>query len=559
MRFLKFLISVFKAYDFRDKLVTGFAFAVILLMFVKMIIFPYGFFNFGAPNIYTEGMVSKSGVNNLNPLFVDYNEVDREISSLIFSGLMKYDPDKKTIVDDMASLTINEEKTEYTFTVRQGLKWQDGYDFTAEDVYFTFHDVVLNQSFPNEILKTNFSGVEITLVDKNKIKFVLKNPNVFFVNNLTVGILPKHLLGNVNPNDLLTNDFNKMPIGTGPYMIKEPIQRFNDGRFQVILTRSPYYYGDVSEIENLRFIVYETMEELIKEINAVNGVYKVTGNYIIDFRNNSRFKLLSYQLPQYMAVFMNMESSILKDNDKVRFALKKSVFKKELLDMFVDKIPVETPIMDLKQEDYAIIPNKEEAMTALKDAGYDYGVDDTEKVGIRYDKDDKALELNLIAPLYDEGTYQFEETNKIIGFLQEAWEGIGIDIKVEFLERDEFRNRLSNRGYDLAFVGQNLGYNLDTYSYWHSTQADPRGQNLSNYKSFGVDTLIEDIRSTFDLEKRASLVTDLAKQINDDNAAIFLYRPVYYYASDDKLTGISMDGVVYPSDRFARISQWKFN
>ncbi|MFA5948141.1 MAG: ABC transporter substrate-binding protein [Candidatus Gracilibacteria bacterium] len=559
MRFLKFLISVFKAYDFRDKLVTGFAFAVILLMFVKMIIFPYGFFNFGAPNIYTEGIVSKSGVNNLNPLFVDYNEADREISSLIFSGLMKYDPDKKAIVDDMASLTINEEKTEYTFTVRAGLKWQDGYDFTAEDVYFTFHDVVLNQSFPNEILKTNFSGIEMELIDKDKIKFTLKKPNVFFINNLTVGILPKHLLASVSPSDLLTNDFNKMPIGTGPYMINEPIQRFTDGRFQVILARSPYYYGDVSEIENLRFIVYETMEELIKEINAVNGVSKVTGNYIIDFRNNARFKLLSYQLPQYMAVFMNMESSILKDNDKVRFALKKSVFKKELLDMFVDKIPVETPIMDLKQEDYAIVPSKEEAMTSLKDAGYDYGIDDTEKVGIRYDKDGKALELNLIARLYEEGTYQFDETNKIIGFLQKAWEDIGIDIKVEFLERDDFRNRLSNRGYDLAFVGQNLGYNLDTYSYWHSTQADPRGQNLSNYKSFGVDALIEDIRSTFDLEKRAFILKDLAKQINDDNAAIFLYRPVYYYASDNKLSGISMDGVVYPSDRFARIAQWKFN
>ena len=116
-----------------------------------------------------------------------------------------------------------------------------------------------------------------------------------------------------------------------------------------------------------------------------------------------------------------------------------------------------------------------------------------------------------------------------------------------------------SRQYDLLLVGQLLGYNLDTYSYWHSTQANPLGQNLSNYKSFQVDSLIENIRSTFDIEEREEYLNDLAERLKDDVPAIFLYRPIYYYATDAKITGLTMDSVVYPSDRFSSMYLWSFD
>lgn len=558
MKPFKSIIAIFKSYDFRDKVISGLAITAFLAMFVKMIFFPYGLFGFGESNIYTEGIIAKNGIQNINPLFVDYNEADMEISRLIFSGLMKYDPEKRAVIDDMATLSISEDKTEYVFLMRDGLKWQDGKPLTAEDVYFTFHDVIMNDSFQNEILKTNFAGVLVEMIDAKTIKFKLEKPNIFFVNNLTIGILPKHILGNVNPADLLQNEFNKIPIGSGQYMVTEPVEAFSDGRMQITLTRNPYYYGSPSEIEYVRFIVYPTMEQLLSGINAVNGVVKVTGNYISEFQNNERFELIPYQVPQYTAVFMNMESKILKDNKNVRLALQKAIDKEKLISDFVDKIPVDTPLMELNQEDWVYKSNIEEAQGALKEAEYNYAKDDKDHVGIRYNKNGEALELNFIARLYEQGTYKYEETLKIVTFLQEAWEGIGFSIQIQFLPEEEFQKRIISRNYDLLLVGQNLGYNLDTYSYWHSTQATPMGLNLSNYKSFQVDSLIENIRSLFDLEKREKELKDLAKQISEDIPAIFLYRPVYYYASDGKVSGISMDGIVFPSDRFSNISEWKF-
>ncbi|PIR54823.1 hypothetical protein COU74_03695 [Candidatus Peregrinibacteria bacterium CG10_big_fil_rev_8_21_14_0_10_36_19] len=558
MKFFHLILEVFRSYDYRDKLLAAFSVALLLSMIVKMMVFPYGFFGFGKPNVYTEGVVSKAGIQNVNPLFVDYNEADREVSSLVFSGLMKFDPDKQAIVDDMAALSISEDKTVYTFKVRDGIRWHDGEKVTAKDAYFTFHNVIGDLGFQNEILKTNFAGVVIDLVDEMTIKFTLEKPNTFFVTNFTVGLLPEHVLGKVDPATILQSDFNKKPVGTGPYMVVDPVEAFSDSSMQITLERNPTYYGEISEIEFMKFISYPSMNDLVENLSSVNGVPKVTGEYVSNFAGNGRFNLLPYELPQYTAVFMNMESKILKDNLNVRLALQKAVDKKKLLESFVDKVPIDTPLMELDQEDWVYQSNVDQAQGALKEAGYLYKRSDAEQTGIRYNDDGEPLELNFIVRAYDDGTPQSEEVKKVIGFLTDAWRGIGVGLKLEFLDSDAFRERVASRSYDLLFVGQSLGYNLDTYSYWHSTQANPLGQNFSNYKSFRVDKLIESIRRMFDDSEREEDLKELAAKIKEDIPAIFLYRPVYYYATDGKIDGISMEGVDFPSDRLARISKWKF-
>jgi len=558
MSLFKTTVKVFKSYDYSDKLISLLAVFVFLAMMVKMIIFPYGLFSFGESNIYTEGLVSTNGFQNINPLFVDYNDADRDVSRLVFSGLMKYDTEKRAVVDDIATLSINESKTEYLFVLKEGLKWHDGEDITAEDVYFTFHDLVMNPSFPNQILKINFAGVKIELINNKTIKFILEKPNIFFITNLTTGILPKHILKDVKPADLLKDEFNKKPIGNGPYMVTDPVETFPDGRKQITLTRNPYFYGDPSEVEFMRFITYPSFEHLLAEINSVNGVVKVSGKYIGSFTKTDRFTLIPYELPQYTAVFMNMETEILKDNKNIRLALQKSIDKTALLENFIDKKPVDTPLMELEQEDWIYQANKEQAEGALKDAGYNYLEEDQKKEGFRYDEEENVLSLNMIVRAYEEGSSKYNETMEVVNFLVKSWENIGIEIQLEFLDTAQLDERIMRRDYDLLLIGQSLGYNLDTYSYWHSTQATPNGQNFSNYKSFRVDSLIEDIRSVFNKEKRTRELMELAEQIKEDIPAIFLYRPVFYYAIDDKISGITMDGVVFPGDRFSTMYLWKF-
>ncbi len=555
MKLFRKLGKVFRAYSDLDKAISFSCLGIVMLMILKMIIFPYGIFNFGKVDIYTEGLVGVNGFQNLNPLFVDYNILDREVSSLVFSGLMRYDSETQSVVGDMAELTIDEGKVEYTFTLKDGLKWHDGEPLTTEDVFFTFVEVVQDPTFANEILKANFDGVEVEVIDEKVIKFNLEKPNIFFITSLVTGLLPKHVLGDVLVMDLLQHEFNKKPVGSGPYMVTEPIQVFKDGRMQVTMEANPLYHGLNPKLENFRFISYPTEEELFNQLHAVNGIPKISGHYANQVRQTDEFVMIPYELPQYMGIFMNMDSPEL-DEKLVRVALQKSVFKGELLEMLFDKIAVDTPLLELDQADEWIYqPSLDNANGALYDLGYEYPSLDSK---YRMEENGDTLNLTLISREFPEGSQQAVETQIVVNYLEQQWESIGIEIDVELLSVSELNERIMDRSYDLLFIGQILGYNLDTYSYWHSTQVGANGLNLSNYKSFQVDSLIENVRRVFDPENREEKLKQIAEKIAEDVPAIFLYKPVYYYASDGKVTGIQMDGVAFPADRFSYLSDWSF-
>jgi len=554
MKIFRKLAKVFRSYSDIDKAISFACLGIVMLMIFKMIVFPYGLFNFGDEKVYTEGLVGENGFQNLNPLFVDYNELDREVCKLVFSGLMKYDSRQKSIVGDMASLTINEDKTEYTFVLKSGLKWHDGQPLTTDDVFFTFAYIIQDPSFQNDVLKADFDGVEITQIDSRTIKFKLPRPNIFFITNMTTGILPKHILESVPADALLYSDFNKKPIGSGPYVVTEPIQQFKDGRMQVTLKMNPTYYGVNPKIEKYRFISYPTMNELIDEITAVNGIVKVYGKYAADLKTRGDYIVMPYELPQYMAVFINTDRV---KYSKIRTALLRSIDRDKLLEDISDKKAVASPVLDIDQSPLFVSTDVELAKRMLADAQYTYPKPDSK---FRTDSDGEILKLSLLAREFPEGSQQGEEFSAVLKFLEKTWEDIGIQIDVNILPVDQLNERIMNRDYDLLLMGQTLGYaSDDAYSFWHSSQVDTNGLNLSNYKSFQVDSLIEQVRLTFESEKRLEKLKTLATQLVTDVPAIFLYRPIYYYASDDKVEGIKVDGMAYSSDRFSNLEEWHFS
>lgn len=545
--FLRTVFKTVKSYSRREKVLSC---VFLLVIIVSLVRFFSGFFVAD----YREAVVGK--IANLNPLMVDFNEVDRDISGLVFSGLMRYDPEKSAIVPDMADMEIDEEKLIYTFQLRQGLTWHDGKPVTIDDVYFTFADVVQRPDFFNPVLKANFDGVEISKADENKIVFKLKRPNAFFVTNLTVGILPKHILGQVQVKELRDNDFNRSPVGTGPFRVKGGLTTHVDGRTEATLVRFSRYYADLPGIRGVNIVAYPTVESLLKDRDEFDGIVKLSEGDVEKLREDPRFMLIPYELPQYTALFLNMNSQILKDRG-VRIALQKSLDKSQLLQEFKGIEPVDTPFMELKQEEWIYKLNVTEAMGALFDAGWRFDKEKTEK--FRKSKEGEVLRLRLLLPQFAEGSRKAQEFEMLSDFLVKAWEAIGIEVETEWLDAASFNEKLRNRDYDVVIAGQSLGYNFDTFAYWHSSQASGNGLNLSQYRGFAADSLIEAIRTTFDKGKKDELLKKLAKQISEDVPAIFLYRPRYYYASNGRVSNLQFRNLTFTTDRFANISDWKRN
>jgi peptide/nickel transport system substrate-binding protein len=499
---------------------------------------------------YNEGLIGE--IQHLNPVFADLNEVDRDISSLVFEGLSKFD-DTGKISENIATHTLDETQTIYTFVLHDDLTWHDGELVTADDIYFTYHDIIQHPEFENPILKNSFSSVTVEKINEKTVTMTLNDPNSFFFTQLTIGLLPEHILKDVPVTDLDTHEFNQNPVGNGPYEVKSPYQVNSDGSSEVKLNYyNNYWTGASPDITEINFVAFPTYEELLEGRGRIHGAARVP-KYRLEETTEERFAAYEYQLPQYTALFMETDDDrLLKRN--LRLAIQKSINKQEILEAVGYDHLIDTPLLELDQEDWIYQANSEEAMGALYDEGWFLD----EETGLRMNDEDEVLSLSLVRQSFTNNEKQEEVTDLTAKAIASQLSNVGIVVTIETYENEAFQQKVSERDYDLLLLGQSLGYNLDTYSYWHSSQAGT-GLNFSNYGNNKADFFIEAIRNSFgdEEDEKEEYLQSLAETIKEDVPAVFLYTPTYYFLADSRIENINTSNLLFPHDRFANILDWK--
>ncbi len=172
---------------------------------------------------------------------------------------------------------------------------------------------------------------------------------------------------------------------------------------------------------------------------------------------------------------------------------------------------------------------------------------------VRVNKKGEPLALKLTIPSRP------TQYKVIAQFLKQEWKKIGINLIINQLEGKEFQEAIFKRDYDLLIFGQNLGYNLDSFPYWHSSQAKEGGYNLSLFKNFVVDSFLEKARLQYNRESRLKTLSQAQEVISKEIPAIFLYQPTYHFALSDKIQGVTLDYLANAGDRFGGIADWYAN
>ncbi|WP_262268848.1 ABC transporter substrate-binding protein [Microvirga yunnanensis] len=134
------------------------------------------------------------------------------LRTLSYENLMRWSPDWKQVVPNIAeTVNVSPDAREFTFKLRNGMKWSDGAPFTAEDIKFWYEDLFLNKQFtpsPQEpFINSDGTPVAFEMVDATTFKFAFKNPKGLFLqylatarplDNATVRY-PKHYLKKFHP------------------------------------------------------------------------------------------------------------------------------------------------------------------------------------------------------------------------------------------------------------------------------------------------------------------------------------------------------------------------
>lgn len=501
-----------------------------------------------AGGIYSEGIIGS--YTNANPIFAS-GEVNTTVSRLLFSGLLTYDTDNKLITDLADNWTVDASGKVYTINIREGVRWHDGEDLTSDDVVFTIKTIQNPDARSPHF--TAWQGIKTEAVSPTEVKFTLPNVLASFPHSLTIGILPEHVLADVQPADLRGSLFNTVePVGAGPFKWQdvEVVGDTAETREQRIALHAydDYHHGRPKLDE---FIVRAFLEEapLIKsfeegKLNAVAGALSMPlkGNDV---------KELNVPLTGSVMVFLNTQEPMLSDA-KVRRALTMATDQKTLLGRLgYASVPVNGPLLpehtgyraDVLQYGFDLAG----AQALLDDAGWK--VDPA--TGIRT-KDGAKLSIVL-------NTLSSAEYALVAGQLQKQWRQAGVELVVESLAQSDLQTSIDERSYGALVYGIIMGLDPDQFAYWHSSQADVRSQrrlNFSEYKSNAIDDALEAGRTRIDPALREAKYLPFLQTWREDAPAIALYRPRLIYTVYGSLYNFSEHGMNTPVDRFNNVHQW---
>lgn len=497
---------------------------------------------------YVEGVTRAP--ERMNPLFAGANPVDADIASLVFSGLVRLGPDGTPQPDLAERWEITENGQTYVFHLRRGVAWQDGQPFDAEDVVFTFKAIADPGFKGDPALAQLMDGVIVTARDAYTVEFRVPQAYAPFLAYLDVGILPKHLLQNMDANQLYNAEFNARPVGTGPYAFKGNTSR------GVELEANPTYYLGPPNISTFELRVFPDDASLAEALRGrqIDGALlgPASPKSDLDFlAADRRFALRDLVTAAYNTVFFDTRSPLFSDV-VVRKALWQAIDQKWLVDDVAAGRgeAVDGPISKRSWAyPAANVPPFDPGAAArdLETAGWARGPD-----GVRV-KGGERLAFVL-------STSDDPQQVAIANNLAEQWKAVGAEVQVQPVASGGYIDQaLLPRKYQAALVAVDPGPDADPYPFWHSSQVAPPGRNLANYADPQIDDVLERARQTTDVARRKELYALFDGYLINAAPEVPLYAPVYVYVQSARVQGFTASPLFTLADRFRSVNDWYVN
>lgn len=495
--------------------------------------------------VYTEAIAGTPQF--INPLLAQYNQVDQDLSALIFNGLTRLDG-SGTLEPDLArSWEVSDDGRVYVFRLQRGLRWQDGEPVTADDVLFTV-GLMQDPEFPGApYLNQLWTTVTAEKLDDTTIRFLLPEPFPAFAEFTTIGILPEHLLAGLPGRDLLDHPFNLHPIGTGPFTLDAVNAQM------ARLSANPYYSGPKPRLANLEFKFYPSSQAAINAYRSgdVEGIGYVPPESIPQVQALDSLNLYTARLSGYEIIYLNLqapETAPFFQDSAVRKALLQGLDRQTLINqvLYGQGLVAAGPILPWS---WAFNPDQPQtgfdaaqAATLLDDSGWLDSNDD----GIR-DKEGVALTFNLLSS--DEPAQ--------VGMAEAVarqWHQLGISATVEIVGAG-LGERLANHNFQAALAEVLISGDPDPYPFWHQTQIEG-GQNYAGWDNPEASKLLETARTITDTGRRSDYYFEFQRIFAEETPALILTYPVYTYGISNNIFGVQTEPMINPSDRFKTAPNW---
>ena len=445
-------------------------------------------------------------------LFADAPDIS--VGVAVYDYLITLDQ-KSNLVPSLAkSWTVSPDAKTYTLSLQSGVKFNDGSDFTADDVKFTF------ERFQDPALKSGASALfadvaSIDAVDPLTVKFTLKSPNSIFLDSLAdyhTAILKK---GTKDPS----KEFN----GTGPFK-EVSFDATSRGEF----TAKPDYWKGVPKISKLEFIYVAAAADLVPALHGgqVDWVARLPLESYDELKTDSNLTVGTSVTNGFSNVRIRSDRKPGSDPN-VRKALRLALDRAALNQITFQgnaAVGQDNPVGPLYGsliDPSAVAPKRDvaAAQKLLADAGYKDG-----------------LTLDFAVPKGEEGS------DTLATALQSQWKEANINVNIKVIDQSVYygddKSPLYWLNADLAVTF--WASRPDPQAYLDQLFKSGADYNEAHYSNPALDKLIDQARAETDAKKRAGILSQIQKLLIDDGPSYIPYFQPLFYAQAKNVSGITI-------------------
>jgi peptide/nickel transport system substrate-binding protein len=477
-----------------------------------------------------------------------------DIESCVVEGLVTND-EQMHIVPVLASEVPTTENggvvlrpdggMDVTWKLRPGVQWHDGVAHTSADVKFTVDAINKGDWKPESV-----DGFDrITSVDTpDSLTAVVHYKEVYAPYQLQFvrGTLPRHVLAGRDLNT--ANDYNRAPLGTGPYRVKE----WKTGEY-ILLERAPNYWRG-AEFPKIRQILFRFLTNTTTRINLlksgeVHMVALVAWDKVRELRGLSSLRLNTVVGNGYEHVTLNQKHFAPFADVRVRQALAHAVDRELLVRTILDGQVevVNGPIQPLSP---AYEPNvttygfdQGRARALLDSAGWSQGAD-----GVRV-KNGQRLAFTLITQS------GFAIRENVAQALQQAFREVGAEMTVKLLDGTTISSVWFAGDFDAMLHWWQMGADPELTLFFAGDRTPPAGRNINFVNDSALTTLLYRTDRTADVAERNTLLREVQRRIAQLAPEIVLYNTAKVDAVPATLTGFT--GNPTNAGPFWNVHQWE--
>lgn len=473
----------------------------------------------------------------LNPVLAS-DSASFDIIDLVFNGLVKYDKDIKLVGDLAEKWDVSKDGLTITFYLRQDVKWHDGIPFTAEDVVFTYNKLI------DPGIRTPFASnfqlvAKVETPDPYTVIVTYKETFAPALESWGMGILPKHVFGEMTAEEFNKSDFNRFPVGTGPYKFKE----WRTGQKIELESNADYFAGRPYIDKYIYQIIPDQSVQLLALKTHTIDMMSLTADMYAKETNAPEFEqsINKFRYPSFSYTYLayNLNNPLFKNTRWTRQALSYAINRQEIIDGTLQSMgtictgpfPNRSWAYNSEVRPYPYDPEKARKM--LESIGWK----DTNNDGY-LEKNGRKFEFTILT---NQGNKERELAATII---QEQLKKIGVKVNVRILEWSTLiHHYVDKKSFDAILLGWNMTPDPDCFDIWFSEKTKEGEYNFISYKNPQVDILLTLGRKTFDQEERLKIYHKVHALIADDQPYAFLYVRDSLVAVDKRFQGIKIEPI----------------